>query len=745
MKKFFFSLLAIAAIAACAKTEAVYTEGETEIQLSPVTALSTKANVNGVIDGTKYPTAENFKVYAYWANEAAGSQFETAETYLNNVEFVNKGMFWGGTTTYYWPKNGSLRFAAYSPASLSMAHYLASDVYELNGLTYPADLAESYDILVAPTTESYTAQTAAEKVSVVFEHALSWITFKLVSTDVADNDFKVTDVIVNDVNVHGNLVADMKADTKTWSTAMPKNINVYNSTGLNVTTTPKIYENTFTGRDHGKNFLVLPQETTTVTINFTQNQMDGTPELTGQTVTIPLTLADNDPWEAGKHYTYTVIFDLDEILINPSVEDWEEVTVPTIDATATEVRNSQELVEAVAAGRSVRLVEDVNLEEPVIVDPTLYATRAGVVDVTVDLNGKTITAPLFTESNGAVTAGDTDSYAFWVKPGAKLTIVGDGVVQTQACKYSIAVWADGGEVVINGGEYYNYGVGSDLIYAKNGGKVTINAGYFKACEKQAGVDGTNEKYSAINLKDNSGSSAVVYGGTFFGFDPSNNVSEGANTNFCAKDYGAYELTDGEWTVASKTAEIQVNTEAALHDAAYHGANVILGADITVNETVVVEGNLVLNLFNHTITNKVDNTATDVFVVKGSLEVNGEGVIAAVTGNDGYAIISEGVVKLNNGTFAAGADVNGAANAVVYARGEGKVYVNGGYFPNEYNSRYVLNKKDADKAKTVVEVKGGTYVGFNPAESLSETPQANFVAKGYKSILTAENTWTVVKE
>ena len=744
MKKFFFSLLAIAAIASCAKTEDVYTEGETEIQLSPVTALSTKANVNGVIDGIVYPTKENFNVYAYWANEAAGSQFETAETYLNNVEFTNKGMFWGGTKTYYWPKNGSLRFAAYSPSSLSMAHYLASDVYELNGLTYPTDIAKSYDILVAPTTESYTAQTAAEKVSVVFEHALSWITFKLVSAEVANNVFTVTDVIVNDVNNHGNLVADMKADTKTWTTAMPQAITVFDKAkGTNVTTTPAIFEN---GGNTGTKFLVLPQATTTVTINFTQNAMEGTPKLENQTVTIPLTLADNDPWEAGKHYTYTVIFDLDEILINPSVEDWEEVTVPTIDATATDVRNSQELVEAVAAGRNVRLTEDINLEEPVIVDPTLYATRAGVVDVTVDLNGKTITAPLFTESNGAVTAGDTDSYAFWVKPGAKLTIVGDGVVKTQDCKYSIAVWADGGEVVINGGEYYNAGVGSDLIYAKNGGKVTINAGYFKACEKQAGVDGTNEKHSALNLHGSTtGNAITVYGGSFYGFDPANNVSENPAVNFCAAGYGSYELEENVWTVAAKTAEIQVNTEAALHDAAYHGANVILGADITVSETVVVEGNLVLNLFNHTITNKVDNTATDVFVVKGSLEVNGEGVIAAVTGNDGYAIISEGVVKLNNGTFTAGADANGAANAVVYARGEGKVYVNGGYFPNEYNSRYVLNKKDADKAKTVVEVKGGTYVGFNPAESLSETPQANFVAKGYKSILTAENTWTVVKE
>ena len=756
MKKFFYSFLAIAAIAACAKTEAVYTEGETEIQVSPVTSVATKANVKQAIDGIAYPTDEDFDVFAYWKNEPAGSTFTTGETnYLiaddaTGVEFVNKGAYWGGNTTYYWPKNGSLRFAAYSPADLDMTHVLATDTYTLSDLVYPTNTADTYEILVAPTSESYTAQTAAEKVSVVFEHTLSWLTIKLVSTDVAAGAFTVNGLIVNDVKYNGTLTANMAADTKEWDLEdATNNVFVFNRDTYakadiddlaTVTIPAKTYENV----DNG--FLVLPQETTTLTITYTQNPLGGTPALTGQELTIPLTLEADKPWEPGKHYTYTVIFDLDEILINPSVEDWVEVTVPTIDATATNVTNSQELVEAVAAGRSVRLVEDINLEEPVIVDPTLYATRAGVVDVTVDLNGKTITAPLFTESNGAVTAGTTDSYAFWVKPGAKLTIVGDGVVQTQACKYSIAVWADGGEVVINGGEYYNAGVGSDLVYAKNGGKVTINAGYFEACEKQAGVDGTNEKHSALNLHGNTtGNAITVYGGSFYGFDPANNVSENPAVNFCAAGYGSYELEENVWTVAAKTAEIQVNTEAALHDAAYHGANVILGADITVNETVVVEGNLVLNLFNHTITNKVDNTATDVFVVKGSLEVNGNGTIAAVTGNDGFTIISEGVVTLNDGTYKAGQDENNDANAVVYARGEGKVYVNGGYFPNEYNSRYVLNKKDADKENTVVEVKGGTYVGFNPAESLSETPQANFVAKGYKSILTAENTWTVVKE
>ena len=108
MKKIFYSIFAIAAIASCAKTEAVYVEDNSEIKIKPAAAIATKANHLAAIDGTEYPTEENFDVYAYWANENAGSSFTEGSVYLglNNqaVEFTNKGVYWGGaSTTYFWP------------------------------------------------------------------------------------------------------------------------------------------------------------------------------------------------------------------------------------------------------------------------------------------------------------------------------------------------------------------------------------------------------------------------------------------------------------------------------------------------------------------------------------------------------------------------------------------------------------------------------------------------------------------
>ena len=84
MKKIFFALVAVAAVAACAKTEPVYTEDNSEIKISPATALATKANVLQAVDGTEYPTKENFDVFAYWANEPAGSTFTSGTQYLIN-------------------------------------------------------------------------------------------------------------------------------------------------------------------------------------------------------------------------------------------------------------------------------------------------------------------------------------------------------------------------------------------------------------------------------------------------------------------------------------------------------------------------------------------------------------------------------------------------------------------------------------------------------------------------------------
>ena len=380
-------MLAVAAIASCAKTEDVYTGEDAEIKIKPAAAIATKANVTAAIDGTEYPVAENFDVYAYWKAEPAGSKFtEGATKYLGidgpAVEFTNKGNFWGGKDeTYYWPKNGSLRFAAYSPSSVDMTHDLATDTYSVDGYVQPNLTDDTWDLLVAPTSASYTSMTAAENVSVVFEHALSWITVKVVAKDAAAAQaFDIKKVTINDVVTTADLDAVMTEakteDKMKWTLSTTKDKYVVFEGSQFVTLNPADIETTTNGT------IVIPQPTTSITVDYTQRPLPGTPQLDNQSVTMDLILDGEDtPWKAGKHYVYTLVFGLDEILINPDVVDWDDVVVETIDVDNAKVSTAKQLADAVKHDGTITLQEDIVLTESLTV----------AKNVALDLNGHSIT------------------------------------------------------------------------------------------------------------------------------------------------------------------------------------------------------------------------------------------------------------------------------------------------------------------------------------------------------------------
>lgn len=169
---------------------------------------------------------------------------------------------------------------------------------------------------------------------------------------------------------------------------------------------------------------------------------------------------------------------------------------------------------------------------------------------TIKLTGGSITGKVFAESGGEMLEGTSDSYAIWVKEGGEVVINGNGEIRSQDARYSMAVWAQGGKITINGGKFINGGEGSDLIYASAGGQVIINGGEFHPSQKQEGVTGTADKYTALNIKDKDRdtSSIVVYGGKFYNFNPADNKSEGPGTNFVAEGYESVEIEPNVWEV-----------------------------------------------------------------------------------------------------------------------------------------------------------------------------------------------------
>lgn len=511
MKKIFFSLLAIAALASCAKTEVAYTEADSEIKIAPVTSTITKADVKNAIDGTVYPTDEEFMVNAFY-NDANNNK--TNVQYLQNVVFTNKGQYWGGKdATYYWPKNGTLSFACYSPAVLPTgasvtAYDVAADTYTV-AYTQPATTAETVDFLIAPITVPYTAQTATENVSVVFEHALAWVTINVKAANPeAAAAFTIKDVIVNQAATTGTLTAVMGNGIQydEWSAqGTPADYKVVENKSIAVTTVATNVEENGNGTLNG--LVVVPQVPTTLTINYTQNAMTGTPKLDAQTVTVPLELDDetNNFWEPGKHYIYTVIFDLDEILINPSVVDWEDVVVEDKEADnagqIATVATEEELKTALAAKvPEIEVTAEIALTSQLAIDYNVAFVGGGFSGSPIAVTGSVVSFENVAFANG----NGTDETAVYVRNG-------NTNVTFQNCTFDDYVWeaiqytSEDGLWVCVDGCTFNAEAHRDLhLEVKNASKaeVKITNNKFKGVDEDSYVTVYGFEHERMILADN---------------------------------------------------------------------------------------------------------------------------------------------------------------------------------------------------------------------------------------------------
>ena len=139
-------------------------------------------------------------------------------------------------------------------------------------------------------------------------------------------------------------------------------------------------------------------------------------------------------------------------------------------------------------------------------------------------------------------------------------------------------------------------------------------------------------------------------------------------------------------------------------------------------------------------------------VRGMLTINGDGDVICEGGADNNAVLVEdgGHLIINGGTYYVEKDANGKSNSTIYARKDCTIEINGGVFSAEPDAEgktpYVLNQAD-DLTVNCFSVKGGIFVGFNPAD-VNENNGAitSFVADGYKSVETTYNgkpAWKVV--
>lgn len=352
-------------------------------------------------------------------------------------------------------------------------------------------------------------------------------------------------------------------------------------------------------------------------------------------------------------------------------------TIPTNIPDGVIVMNVAEkafrdAIEAASAGSTVTLHNDVELASAIVINK----------DLTIDMNGCTLAS-----------AGD----GFEVTAGT-LTISGGGMVQAGSGGQYVAVWANGGNVILNDEGTYSVGADAngytnDCIYAK-GGSITINGGIFS----NEGTYNSSKGGVVVNAHNTiANSKVVVNAGTFYPAD-----------GCVAFENGDLDAGRLEWYAS-------FFTESALRTAiqnAEPGTTITLGANIDLSEAIVIDKPLTLNMAGYKLTSAGDGI---VVTAGGDLLIMGDGTVVAGSGGQYVAVWANGGnVVIENGTYSVGADANGNTNDCIYAKG-GTINIMNGTFSNEgtYDSSkggVVVNAHNTIEPSIVI-VLGGT---FNPA-------------------------------
>ena len=243
---------------------------------------------------------------------------------------------------------------------------------------------------------------------------------------------------------------------------------------------------------------------------------------------------------------------------------------PDNDIDIVNVKDEASLRALFATGGEAKLAADVDIS----VSKSICLGEGK--EVALDLNGHKISnsVDLWKDSEPAqVCVISVDS--------GTLTIKGKGGVAAKANDCYTFNVKNGGKLVIEDGEY----VGNISVIQVQEGLVEISGGKFSLIQTWPSV-GNGYDYT-INLIDAAGkdgtANAIVTGGCFYKFDPSDNNSENPKKNYVADGYKSTLV--GDYYVVTKEDVTPVANDAGLRDA------------LNSNEGTVATINLVSGEFN----------------------------------------------------------------------------------------------------------------------------------------------------
>ncbi len=358
-KSLFIAAMASIAFVGCTESEldkSVNTQQAISFS-APVIRPNTKAAEE---IGNRYDKGLQFNVWGTWFNSETYTKFEDGKMYINEATAqygVGGGNTWyplNNGNYYYWPKNGTITFSAYSPASDKMkaaAEITAKGVQLNNYLvdnTQPNSDME--DVLFSERAYNKKASTGTNApysgVDIQFRHALSSILFSAkVGNTYEGTQVRIKEITLSNVASKATFnqnLDDANEETTTLPTVTGTSTEAaaWTNHGEKVVYTvdnaEKILENGAEpwyfctasyskpavygadGNNYRKSdFILIPQnlEGVTLTINYTIKSPDSV-ELPQQ---FTKTFTTDDEWKIGYRYIYNISIDFDPITLAPMV------------------------------------------------------------------------------------------------------------------------------------------------------------------------------------------------------------------------------------------------------------------------------------------------------------------------------------------------------------------------------------------------------------------------------------------
>lgn len=335
MKRILLIASAVAIVAGCAKTQIVESESDNAISFTPVSNVNTKTVYGPVLD-TKYPEDESFGVFSYFNRNVAPGTTWTSENLENSTAYISNAQFskdatenyWISNPAYYWPKEGSLVFAAYSPYEELNDNivYDHTDGIVCNNFANPMynqDDNKQFDFmwfdvdLNRAVNYSSLGNLPYDR---IFRHALAGVRFEVKAKDSESADaIRIQSITLKSVNHNGNFKS---LPAPTWSDqGNPNDVVVFsskNDNGDEISTTSNPYPAL---KGSNKNsVLVIPQNETDIVIEYYIKY--GTDQYIAQTYNY--NASDEASWSASTRYTYNITLGVDAITIKPSADNWSD-------------------------------------------------------------------------------------------------------------------------------------------------------------------------------------------------------------------------------------------------------------------------------------------------------------------------------------------------------------------------------------------------------------------------------------